>query len=142
VKREAPQVGEVIPYWFLWHSEHEAGEESGCKLRPCVVAATLSDTKGATRVAVVPVTHRAPTEDRSAVEIPAQVKSQLGLSVAPSWIICDEFNEFVWPGFDLGKTSSGRATFGFLPRGVIAQVRSEAAAARTRGRLKQVSRDP
>jgi len=75
------------------------------------------------------------------VEIPRATKAQLGLSAAPSWVMCDEFNEFIWPGFDTGKTPSGSPTFGFLPRGVIAAIRKEAAAARARGTFKTIRRD-
>lgn len=104
----APAVGEVIPYWFLWSSEHEAGEESGRKLRPCVVVAVLPTKAGATRVAMLPITHTPPAPERSAVEVPRAVKAQLGLSDARSWVMCDEFNEFTWPGFDAGKTPAGK----------------------------------
>lgn len=141
VKRAAPQVGEVISYWFLWFSEHEVGEESGRKLRPCVAIATLQNVEGAPRVAVVPITHRLPGPSRDTVEIPPQVKAQMGLSVSRSWIICDEFNEFVWPRFDIGETAGGKPTFGFLPRGLIALVRERVAKARARGALKSISRD-
>lgn len=136
-----PDIGEVIPYWFLWSSEHETGEEAGRKLRPCVVVVTLQTKTDATRVAVLPVTHTPPAPARSAVEIPRAVKAQLGLSAARSWIVCDEFNEFIWPGFDAGKTPAGKPSFGFLPRGVIAAVRAEAASARARGAFKSVPRD-
>jgi len=137
----APKVGEVIPYWFLWNSEHEAGEESGRKLRPCVVVASLQMETGATRIAVLPITHSRPAATRSAVEIPSTVKSLLMLSAARSWIICDEFNEFTWPALDAGKTPAGKPSFGFLTRGLIESVRSEAAASRKRGAFKTVSRD-
>lgn len=136
-----PHVGEVIPYWFLWSSEHEAGEDAGRKLRPCVVVAVLQTKAGTLRVAVLPMTHTRPSTDRSAVEVPRSAKTQLGLSSAPSWIMCDEFNEFTWPGFDAGKTPAGKPSFGFLPRGTIAAVRKEALAARARGAFKSVSRD-
>lgn len=135
-----PDVGEVIPYWFLWSSEHETGEESGRKLRPCVVVATLAEERG-TRVLVLPMTHTAPGPERSAVEIPRATKAQLGLSAARSWVICDEFNEFIWPGFDVGKTPAGKPAYGFLPRGAIAAIRKEATAARARGAFKSVRRD-
>ncbi len=137
----APHVGEVIPYWFLWSSEHEAGEESGRKLRPCVVVATLQGKMGATRVAVLPVTHTRPRPERSAVEIPRLVKAQLRLDPVRSWVICDEFNEFTWPALDTGRTPAGKPSFGYLPRGLIASIRAEAAAARARGAFKTVSRD-
>jgi len=87
------------------------------------------------------MTHTRPGAERSAVEVPRSAKTQLGLSAAPSWIMCDEFNEFTWPGFDAGKTPAGKPSFGFLPRGTIAAVRAEALAARARGAFKSVSRD-
>ena len=137
----APKVGEVIPYWFLWRSEHEAGEESGRKPRPCVVVAMFKSETGETRIAVLPVTHTPPDATRSAIEIPPAVKAHLMLDAAPSWIMCDEFNEFDWPGFDVGKTPAGASSFGLLPRGLIDAVRAEAAAARARGAFKTIPRD-
>lgn len=140
MEKGPPVAGEVIPYWFLWCSEHERGEESGRKLRPCVVIAVVRSKTGPTRVAVLPVTHTPPEPDRSAVELPRVVKARLGLDPARSWVMCDEYNEFVWPALDAGKTPAGKPSFGFLPRGVLSAVRDEALAARSRGAFKTVSR--
>jgi hypothetical protein len=107
-----------------------------------VVVASLQSKTGATRIAVLPITHAPPVSNRSAVEIPRQVKAMLGLSAARSWIMCDEFNEFMWPALDAGRTPAGKPSFGFLTRGLVAVVRAEAAAARARGAFKTVSRDP
>lgn len=136
-----PEVGEVVPYWYLWRSEFDSGEESGRKLRPCAVVAAIKTSSGETRVALLPVTHAEPPASRRAVEIPALVKEKLGLDAERSWIVCDEANEFVWPGFDIAKTASGHPSYGFLPRGLLAKVRSEFVAARQDGRLKSVERD-
>ena len=133
--KSAPALGEIIPYWFLWLSEHEAGEESGRKLRPCVVLATIEGEGKTLRVAVLPITHSKPPSTRAAIEIPAAVKKRLNLSGAPSRIVCDEFNEFIWPGVDLGKTPRGMPSFGHLPRGVLAAARAAFTEARARGRL-------
>jgi hypothetical protein len=138
---EPPQVGELIPYWYLWRAEFEAGEESGRKTRPCAVVVTVKMTSGETKIAVVPVTHTKPPASRSAVELPREVKSRLGLDAARSWVICDEANEFTWPGYDIAKTPSGRPSFGFLPRGLLERIRAEFAAARARGAVKPVPRD-
>jgi hypothetical protein len=43
---------------------------------------------------------RHPRNPLLAIEIPLKVKQHLGLDTKPSWIVVDEFNEFVWPGFD------------------------------------------
>lgn len=119
----------------------EAGEESGRKVRPCAVVVALKVSTGDTKVAVVPVTHSKPPASRTAVEIPHEVKSRLGLDAAKSWVICDEANEFTWPGFDVAKTPSGEPSFGFLPRALVERIRSELSAARARGALKRVPRD-
>ena len=33
-----PQSGLVISYAYLWHHEHQGGQEEGRKDRPCVIA--------------------------------------------------------------------------------------------------------
>ena len=138
---QPPSVGEVVPYWFLWHSEHEAGEESGRKLRPCVVVIAVKTEKGKTRIAMLPVTHSQPDATRRAIVLPVGVKALLGLDESSSWIMCDEYNEFEWPGFDLGKTPAGFATYGRLPPGLLNAVRAEVLAARKARALRVVSRD-
>ena len=78
--------------------------------------------------------------DRTAVELPPRVKAYLGLSAPRSWIICDEYNEFAWPGVYLEATPAGGASFGFVPDALLERVRIEFRAARARGALKGVPR--
>jgi hypothetical protein len=52
-------------------------------------------------VTVVPVTHLPPRDSADAVEIPAVLKTHLGLDDLPSWVIVTETNNFLWPGPDL-----------------------------------------
>jgi hypothetical protein len=74
-------------------------------------------------VTVLPVTHSAPVNPASAVEIPLPVKRHLGLDDDPSWIVVAEVNEFVWPGYDLRKLPhSDRYDYGFLPPRFFNQV--------------------
>ena len=88
----APEPGLVIPFVHLWRREHEAGEESGRKIRPClIVVAVRRSTAGKVRVAVVLVTTQVPDTARSAVAIPKRVRTHLGLDAAASWVICDEY---------------------------------------------------
>lgn len=54
-----------------------------------------------TQLLVAPITHAAPDNEADAVEIPANVKRQLGLDRARSWIVVTELNRFIWPGPDL-----------------------------------------
>src|SRR5712671_4416819 len=97
-----PEPGLVIAYAYLWHHEHQAGQEEGRKDRPSVT--------------VLPITHSAPADPASAVEIPLPVKRHLGLDDDSSWIVVAEGNEFLWPGYDLRKLPhSDRYDYGFLP---------------------------
>ena len=104
-----------------------------------VVAVAIANT-GIRRVAVCPVTSQQPDSTRSAVEMPRRVKTHLGFDAARSWIVCDEYNEFDWPGVDLDRTSTGAAAFGHVPDALVDRVRAEMLAARARGALKRVSR--
>lgn len=131
-----PRLGEVIPYWYLWWREHERGEDSGRKLRPCVVIAAVGEV-----LAVLPVTHVEPDTERAAVEMPRRIKDYLGLDQHRSWVICDEQNEFHWPGFDLGKTPTGQSAFGAVPDFFLQQLRERHREVRMRGALKSARRD-
>ena len=119
-----PEPGLVIAYAYLWHHEQRAGREEGEKDRPSVIVLAVErEADGATVVTVLPITHSAPNDSTSAVEIPTPVKHHLGLDDYPSWIIVSEGNEFVWPGFDLRKLShSDRYDYGFLPPRFFNQV--------------------
>lgn len=136
-----PEPGLVIPYVYLWRHQHARGEESGRKTRPVliVIAVTRAAT-GKLRVAVAPITTQQPEPSRSAVELPQMVKAHLRLTAPRSWIICDEYNEFDWPGVDFDTTPSGEPAYGFVPDGLVQQVRTEMLDARHRGTLKAVPR--
>ena len=112
-----PEAGLVIAYAYLWRREHQAGQEEGLKDRPSVIVLTVERQKdGATIVAVLPITHSAPTRPGAAVEIPAPVKRHLGLDDQRSWVVVAEGNEFLWPGYDLRKVPhKDRYDYGFLP---------------------------
>lgn len=111
-----PEPGLVINYAYLWHHEHEAGQEEGRKDRPSVIVLCIDDPEaGTTIVTVLPVTHVQPRTEGEGVEIPPTVKRHLGLDDERSWIMVSEGNEFVWPGYDLRKSRKGDYDFGFLP---------------------------
>ena len=112
----APEPGLVINYGYLWHYEHQAGQEEGRKDRPSVIVlCQQADEDGAIIVTVLPITHREPDDPNWGVEIPVAIRRHLGLDEAPGWIIVSEGNEFQWPGYDLGQRSDGSFVFGFLP---------------------------
>jgi hypothetical protein len=119
-----PEPGLVISYAYLWHHEHEAGREEGQKDRPTVIVLAVErEADGATIVTVLPITHSQPRDPSSAVEIPLRVKRHLGLDNDRSWIVVDEGNEFLWPGYDLRRLPGGdRYDYGFLPPRFFNQV--------------------
>lgn len=112
-----PEPGLVISYAYLWHNEYRAGQEEGRKDRPSVIVLVVErQADGATIVTVLPITHSAPADPASSVEIPMTVKRHLALDSERSWIIVAEGNEFLWPGYDLRKLpQSDRYDYGFLP---------------------------
>lgn len=135
-----PEVGAVLSFWYLWRSEFEAGEESGRKARPCVVVVAVARGPKVTRVAVAPITHTSPASDQVAVELPSVVKTHLNLDDKSSWVVCNELNEFNWPGYDLAKLA-GSLLLGKLPHRVLERVRGGVREALRRRQLKITSRD-
>lgn len=138
-----PEPGLVISYAYLWHHEQQAGQEEGRKDRPSVIVLAVErEAEGAIVVTVLPITHGAPTQSASAVEIPAPVKRHLGLDNERSWIIVAEGNEFLWPGYDLRKLpDSDRYDYGFLPPRFFDRVLEAFVAWHTAGRRGVASRD-
>lgn len=112
-----PELGLVISYAYLWRRDYLAGHEEGQKDRPCVIVLAVDRGVDGTKVTVVPVTHSQPRDPSVVVELPPAVKRHLGLDHERSWVMLDEGNRFVWPGFDLRlvPNANGRYEYGFLP---------------------------
>ena len=95
-------------------------------------------------VTVVPVTHSPPSDPHDAVEIPAAVKTLLGLDDLRSWIVVTETNDFLWPGPDLQPVPNTRPPtrfdYGILPPRFYAHIRDRIMQAYERRTLKQVPR--
>lgn len=139
-----PRLGLVISYSYLWHHEHNAGRDEGTKSRPCVIVlAVENQADGTILVRDSPVTHSPPHSADVALEIPLAVKRHLGLDDARSWVILDEINEFVWPGFDLRPIppSRDRFAYGFLPPRMFDQILVKFAHVWSAGRGTATSRD-
>jgi len=142
-----PQVGLVISYAYLWFEESERGLVEGRKDRPCAIILAVDIPEDAPRyrkrVAVVPITHNAPRDPTVAVEIPLPVKKYLGLDSERSWVIVDELNEFVWPGFDLRpiKNDESRIDYGFLPPKFFQRLIDKFIELESRDRTGRVPRD-
>ena len=139
-----PVPGLVICYSYLWHYEHSDGRLDGRKDRPCaIVAAIRKDGVGDSRVLVLPVTHRVPDNADLAVEIPAKVKQRLRLDEARSWVVLSEWNDFVWPGYDLRRlpgANDASVAYGMLPPSLFATIRDRFVALAKQGRARPVQR--
>jgi hypothetical protein len=139
-----PVPGLVIRYSYLWWREQESGTEEGRKDRPCaIVAAVLADSKGSINALVLPITHSPPENSETALEIPAATKSRLGLDAEKSWILIDEWNEFVWPGPDLRRVPGGEdrsVAYGVLPPAFFSELSKKFLRFRAENRARRVLR--
>ena len=97
-----PKQGMVIRYAYLWHHEERAGHDEARYDRPCLIVSARNDeARQAMRVYVLPITHSPRSGDNTAIEMPSNVKKQLGLDDERSWIVTNQWNAFDWPGPDL-----------------------------------------
>ncbi len=138
-----PESGLVISYSYLWRNEHRAGKREGAKNRPCAIVLVVKDeSDGRKKVTVAPITHTPPANPDAAIEVPPKVKQHLGLDSKRSWIILDDFNEFIWPGYDLRPISggTGKYAYGFLPPALFKQMVGKILETRQKG-LAMTSRD-
>ena len=138
-----PEPGLVLRYAFLWRQEFEQGLEEGRKDRPCTVILAAPATAGGTQVYVLPVTHTPPGDPSLAIEIPPRVKLHLRLDHERSWIVLDEVNDFLWPGYDLRPvpgSQPARTDYGVLPPRFFDTVRAAFLALAQERRVKQVPR--
>ncbi len=138
-----PAPGLVISYAYLWRGQHQAVGVEGRKDRPCAIIVATTDEDGDALVYVAPITHTEPADGRG-VELPAGVKRRLGLDDARFWIITDELNRFIWPGFDLrpiARNRPGQFAYGFLPVELFAAVTASLLSNRRARRLGVVGRE-
>lgn len=103
-----------------------------------VVLATMQ-TRGGTQLMVAPVTH-SPHDVPAAVEMPANVKRDLGLDRERSWIVIAEVNRFMWPGPDVRPPEGGSPFHGAVPDWLFARVRRALGALAGRGETKIIRR--
>jgi hypothetical protein len=138
-----PAPGLVISYSYLWYDQRQVGAEEGRKARPCAIVVVAADEDGDMRIYVAPITHSRPL-DPHAVELPQAIKKRLGLDDAQSWIVTNELNRFVWPGYDLRPIARDKPevfAWGFLPTEIFAAVKRGIAAHRRNQGLKLTPRE-
>ena len=122
-----PQVGAIMSFCYLWRREFEAGLVEGAKARPCLVIAVEPEQgQGSPRpwMTVLPITHRPPQDPATALALPVETKRRLRLDEDASWIVLDEANAFLWPGYDI-RSLPGKAEwlYGYVGRGLFLTVR-------------------
>lgn len=103
----APIQGLVVTFDYLRVLDSAKGAVEARKARPCIVVAVsdLPGSKtGAVVVAVVPITHSAPKGGSIALPVADRDKRVMGLDLEPCWVICNEMNTSIWPGYDLLQT--------------------------------------
>ena len=133
-----PRVGMVIRHSFLFSN----GEE---KERPAVVIVAVdpANTGDPLQVAVMPITHSPPLDVATAIEIPPRLKNHLKLDDDRSWVVIDEINEFMWPGYDIRQIpgSEGSWEYGQMPPGFIKQIAERVEQLEKGNRMHITSRD-
>lgn len=109
--KKIPRQGSVIHYSCLWSHEHKKGNTEDKKDRPCIVIRALSTGV----CAVAPVIHRK-TEGTTRIEVPSEIKRQLGFDEDQSWSVASELNRVTWPGIDCvnGSTADDMGQFGSI----------------------------
>ena len=139
-----PSPGSVIRYSYLWADEQRRGIEEGRKDRPTLVLAlVVAEHEGKAEVLVAAISHSAPAAPTDAVELPAEVKRNLGLDDHASWIVTTEANVFLWPGPDV-RPIPGRTpvtlVYGRVPRNILVRAVRSYLANRARNHAKRVVR--
>ncbi len=137
-----PKPGLVVRYDYLWSRDAAAGRDQGKDRPACLVAASDSLTRPR-YVVLLPITHSRPDADTVGVEIPAKVKQALGLDDAPSWVIVSEHNIDEWPNAGLSAIPGrpGAFSYGFIPPGLFAQIKTRFLELARRNRSDAVRRE-
>ena len=96
---------------------------------------------GRTQIMVAPITHSAPDPVADAMELPKNVKRDLGLDRERSWIVLTELNRFLWPGPDIRPVGGdGGPRFGAVPDWLFVRMRDAIVAGNKSGRLRVTRR--
>jgi len=125
------RAGELYDYFYLWHRQAEAGEESGRKARPVCLA--LVSARDPQRLFLFPITTQPPSADRAAFAL-HEIDCRRGQLRYPSWLILDEYNVTVAEQLtDFGAVEPRGELSPATLQTVLQQIRRLQAAARLRG---------
>ncbi len=136
-----PVAGLVVRYNYLWDKEKSEGFALGSKDRPCAIVVYHSRTND--RI-VVPITHSPPEfgEEDLSIEVPAELRSQLGLDDDANWIRVSEVNRFEWPGIHLRALPSdpNRYHYGMIPPELFDLIKAKLHETMKKGRVALAKR--
>lgn len=142
-----PPIGHVVAYEYLWASQ--AGErQDGAKTYPAALVMASQIEDGTVITYALGISHKAPTEDERALEVPPKLARWLGLDGKPMWIYTDQLNVFAWPGPDLRPadhlsdrpSAKGTCVIGELPFDWYEAVKEHLVESRKLGILKAQKR--
>lgn len=139
-----PKAGLVIGYAYLWHDQAARGRIEGAKDRPCVIVLSVRKQGATTIITVAPVTHTPPRVPQFALEIPGMTKRRLGLDDQRSWIMLNDFNQFIWPSADLRTIDRKGAAFAYgeLPARLYRTLQDRVLALLRAGQIEVTYRAP
>ncbi|OQP86710.1 hypothetical protein BTR14_09725 [Rhizobium rhizosphaerae] len=136
-----PVAGLVIRYNYLWHKEKSEGHALGSKDRPCAIVVYHAKTND---TIVVPITHSPPEpgEEHLSIEVPAELRRQLGLDEERNWIRVSEVNRFQWPGVHLRALPADprRYDYGMIPPDLFEQIKAKLYETMRNGRVALAKR--
>ena len=90
---EAPRVGHVMRYPYLWARQAYSGETEGRKTRPCAVVLAIADQVGQTELRLCAITTQPPSPTNRAISVPEMERRRAGLDTGIDlWVILDEHN--------------------------------------------------
>jgi PemK-like, MazF-like toxin of type II toxin-antitoxin system len=112
------------------------------KDRPVVVVVAQLVVRDRIQLIVAPLTHSPPKNPRDAVEVPSNVKKQLGLDNERSWVVTNEINSFIWPGPDVRPVKGGDGTplLGAVPPQLLEMIKASILDHAASHRLKTTKR--
>lgn len=142
-----PPVGFVIAYEYLWYSQ-AGSREDGVKTYPAAIILSVDSGAGGMIAYAVGISHKPPTAEERAVEVPLRLARHLGLDLEACWVYTDQLNVFSWPGPDLRLASRlstrpaavGTCVIGQLPSDWFETVKADVLECRELGLLKASKR--
>ena len=119
------------------------GRVEGMKDRPCVIVLSVRKQADLTIVTIAPITHSEPVYREFALEIPIPVKRRLNPDDKRSWIILNDFNQFIWPRHDLRPIGQANSfVYGGLPANLYRRLRDQVLTLLRAGEVDITHRQP